>query len=198
MASHGAIGKLRSGELVDALVLHVIREETCVVDSSCGRARHGAVGDGDDEMPFVLTKEVPMYLREMKTVVDQAGNSGILLHVHDYVIKEGVLLVSSCTVKRDGRLVRKAQRALMAERFREMRAARAARALPLLALLELIFRKRAKGISFWSTTRAVCKLAQCVTGVRARVLSFLTGDMYKCLHPKRGPRVTPMVGPVSW
>ena len=155
MASHGAIGKLRSGELVDALVLHVIREETCVVDSSCGRARHGAVGDGDDEMPFVLTKEVPMYLREMKTVVDQAGNSGILLHVHDYVIKEGVLLVSSCTVKRDGRLVRKAQRALMAERFREMRAARAARALPLLALLELIFERGQRGFRF-GRRRAQC------------------------------------------
>ena len=65
-------------------------------------------------------------------------------------------------------------------------------------LLELILRKREPAISVWSTTRAVGKLAHCVTGLRARVLSFLTGDMCKCLHPKRGPRVTPMVGPVSW
>ena len=63
---------------------------------------------------------------------------------------------SACTAKGMGaRLVRKAQRALMAERFREMRAERAARMLPLLALLGLILRKRARAIAVWSTTRAV-------------------------------------------
>ena len=195
MLSHGALQELQRGERPRNLVLEVVDE-------------NGVLSDGVSLMAFSLDMHMSL---EDKHLLERtrlpSASTGVILRVQDYALKEehnqyGLkvtsLVVMSCMAVRDRDLVLQEQRAIMSERFREMRAARAARALPLLLLLELILRKRARAISVWSTTRAVGKLAHCVTGVRARVLSFLTGDMYKCLHPKRRPRVTPMVGPVSW
>ena len=196
MLSHGALQELQRGERPRNLVLEVVDE-------------NGVLSDGVSLMAFSLDMHMSL---EDKHLLERtrlpSASTGVILRVQDYALKEEPcvnhaanvtsLVIMSCTAVRDRDLVLQEQRAIMSERFREMRAARAARALPLLLLLELILRKRARAISVWSTTRAVGKLAHCVTGLRARVLSFLTGDMYKCLHPKRGPRVTPMVGPVSW
>ena len=190
MLSHGALQELQRGERPRNLVLEVVDE-------------NGVLSDGVSLMAFSLDMHMSL---EDKHLLERtrlpSASTGVILRVQDYALKEEhnvtSLVIMSCTAVRDRDLVLQEQRAIMSERFREMRAARAARALPLLLLLELILRKRARAISVWSTTRAVGKLAHCVTGLRARVLSFLTGDMYKCLHPKRRPRVTPMVGPVSW
>ena len=154
----------------------------------CHMLNKGIVGDGEWEMPFTLDM---IMSGEEKNLLDRArqpsGGTGVILHVQDYKVKEDTShVVRACYLTRDRDVVLQEQRALMAQRFLEMRAARAARALPLLTLLELILRKRAHARSRWSATRAVGGLAKCPTSVRARVMAFVTGDVYRCVNRTRG------------